>query len=59
MTTNSYLTAAVATAHIDSQIRDAKTYRLVAEARQTSGTRRPKLFVSPTRPSWFPRPATA
>lgn len=62
MNTNSYLTAAVATEHINSLVREAQTQRLVAEARRTprpSRTVRPKVFGSRTRRSWFSRPATA
>jgi len=59
MNTNSYLTAAVTSQVIDARVREAKAYRLASEARRTSSARQPRLFRSPTRPSWFPRTATA
>jgi len=62
MNTSSYLTAAVATAQIDSRIREARNQRLVAEVRRTSrpaGTTQPEACCPPTRRAWFSRPATA
>lgn len=57
MDTTSYLTAAVATATIDSRIREARASRLVAEARRTTDTRRPEACCRPARRAWLPRPA--
>jgi len=57
MDTTSYLTAAVATAKIDSRIREARASRLVAEARRTPDSRQPEACCPPTRRAWFPRPA--
>lgn len=55
MNTNSYLTAAHATAQIDSRIREARTYRLAKAARRSTDTRQPEACCPPTRRAWFPR----
>lgn len=59
MDTTSYLTAAVATAKIDSRIREAKASRLVAEARRSPDTRQPEACCPPIRSARFPRPSMA
>ena len=56
MNTNSYFTAASATQVIDSKLREAQAQRLVAEARRTTRTPRPRLVPRVRRPSWFRRP---